>query len=108
MNKIVKSAMMIAPVGAIVGSVGVYFALSSSKRAKESYEEPSVKTNDIPERTVNGQNTLGIQVFPKIYQATYYKYLRVVDGEPQITDEMIAHVVNDVLTKMQYTDGIVS
>ncbi len=104
--------MAVTPIIAIIGSIGVYFALPASKTDKD--KELSITTDLVKNPTVDistqsqGANSLGIQVFPKLNQANYYKYIKLKNGIPYIPDDLLAHIVNDVLQKMQYTDGVVS
>lgn len=125
MNKIIKKVLFITPVITAVGAVGVYFGLSTSKDISLNNLE-DIPTDaavlipqiDEPDRSrgrgrspvevpvsAGSTNELGFKIFPTLNQATYYKYIRIANGEAYITDELISHVVNDVLMKMQYTDG---
>lgn len=152
MNKFIKKVLFTTPLLSAVGSVGVYFGLSTTKEINDSalednledeiipieptdediYDEQSTQKEETPktdsqvqEKTeptsnqkptnktiveqprprASSTNELGIKIFPTINQASYYKYIRFQESEPFITDEFISHVVNDILLKMQYTDG---
>lgn len=125
MNKIIKKVLFATPVITAIGAVGVYFGLSTSKDIKLNNVEdiptdaavliPQIDEPDKPSEregspvkapiSTASTNEFGLKIFPTLNQATYYKYIRIANGEAYISDELISHVVNDVLMKMQYTDG---
>lgn len=128
MNKFIKKALFITPVLTALGSVGVYFGLSTSKdiklneiekepsetsivapqvdeeKSKGESSSPTHKNIPTPQNTIT-TNEIGFRIFPTLNQATYYKYIRIRDGKSYISDDFISHVINDVLLKMHYTDG---
>ncbi len=104
------------PVLAAGISVGVYFIVVSNKVHDIPLYNDSSNPNvgDVP----LGKTTLPpktnspvisiydkFNVFPEITNLDYYKYIEMKDGKPIITDEMIACVINDIVSRMQITGG---
>lgn len=99
MKKIYKQLMVAAPIVVTVVSVGTYFAVTTFNDQKEIKNEKSIVHH------VGMNKDIDLKIFPKLDQSKFYKYIRIKDNKPYLTDEFIARVINEVLQKMQFSGG---
>lgn len=59
-----------------------------------------------PQTTQTSSDLLSkFRVFPELKSSYFYKYLKMRDGKPYISDMFISQVVNKVLKETQVSDG---
>lgn len=100
--KIDKKKMKLAigvltPVAICGAGVGIYYVVKS----KNAKQEVNIDVTETKSKTIYGL----VDIFPKVNPYEFYDEIRIINGQPQITDDFTSSVVTKILKEIKMTDG---